>query len=222
MKRQVLLPIVGILVIVGGLLSWSIASGNSVLLGLDLEGGAEVVLEPAVDTELTGTALDEALDRSVEIIRNRVDGLGVAEPDITRQSNRIVVQLPGVEDQQRALEVVGQTAELRFRPVCAILPPTTIEISNTEEGTGDATVSERPVGLVPSDQDELPQEGPQADQDDESNTMTPDGVGCENLGFTQTEALEMESTNSDDDIAEEPIILPLLDPNGNPYQKTFQ
>ena len=219
MKRQVLLPIVGILVIVGGLLSWSIASGNSVLLGLDLEGGAEVVLEPAVDTELTGTALDEALDRSVEIIRNRVDGLGVAEPDITRQSNRIVVQLPGVEDQQRALEVVGQTAELRFRPVCAILPPTTIEISNTEEGTGDATVSERPVGLVPSDQDELPQEGPQADQDDESNAMTPDGVGCENLGFTQTEALEMESTNSDDDIAEEPIILPLLDPNGNPYQR---
>ena len=60
-----------------------------------------------------------ALDKSAEIIRNRVDGLGVAEPDITRQGNRIVVQLPGVEDQRR-VRSVGQTVELRFRPVCAI------------------------------------------------------------------------------------------------------
>ena len=99
MKRQVLLPLVSILVIVGGLFGWSQGAGNSVLLGLDLKGGAEVVLEPVEDTELSGDALDEALDKSVEIIRNRVDGLGVAEPDITRQGNRIVVQLPGVEDQ---------------------------------------------------------------------------------------------------------------------------
>ena len=94
MKRQVLLPLLSILIIVGGLLGLSIGAGNSVLLGLDLEGGAEVVLEPVDDIDLSGEALDEALDRAVEIIRNRVDGLGVAEPDITRQSNRIVVQLP--------------------------------------------------------------------------------------------------------------------------------
>ena len=87
MKRQVLLPLLSILIIVGGLFGWSEAAGNSVLLGLDLEGGAEVVLEPVEDTELSGDALDEALDKSVEIIRNRVDGLGVAEPDITRQGN---------------------------------------------------------------------------------------------------------------------------------------
>ena len=89
MKRQVSLPLLSILVIVGGLFGWSQGAGNSVLLGLDLKGGAEVVLEPVEDTELSGDALDEALDKSVEIIRNRVDGLGVAEPDITRQGNRI-------------------------------------------------------------------------------------------------------------------------------------
>jgi len=131
MKRQVLLPLLSILIIVGGLLGLSIGAGNSVLLGLDLEGGAEVVLEPVDDIDLSGEALDEALDRAVEIIRNRVDGLGVAEPDITRQSNRIVVQLPGVEDQRRALEVVGQTAELRFRPVCAILPAVPIQLDQS-------------------------------------------------------------------------------------------
>ncbi|MBB33485.1 MAG: protein translocase subunit SecD [Acidimicrobiaceae bacterium] len=218
MKRKVLLPILGIILIVGGLLSWSIAAGNSVLLGLDLEGGAEVVLEPAKDTELTGSALDEALDRSVEIIRNRVDGLGVAEPDITRQSNRIVVQLPGVEDQQRALEVVGQTAELRFRPVCAILPPIPIDVD--QEQTGDnATTNEGPVGLLPSDADDPPQEGPESETNEDSNMATPDGIGCENLGFTQNDALGMPNTNADDDIAENPVILPLLDPEGIPYQR---
>lgn len=139
MKRSGILSLGGIVVLALGTLVWSLAAGNSVLLGLDLEGGAEVVLEPAADTELTGAALDDALDRSVEIIRNRVDGLGVAEPDITRQSNRIVVQLPGVEDQQRALEVVGQTAELRFRPVCAVLPAEVIEAADPDEvGTDGA------------------------------------------------------------------------------------
>ena len=63
------------------------------------------------------------LDQAIEIIRNRVDALGVAEPEITRQGNSILVELPGVKDQDRALQLVGQTAELRFRPVLQNLPP---------------------------------------------------------------------------------------------------
>lgn len=186
MRRSGIVSLGGIVVIVLGALIWSIAAGNSVLLGLDLEGGAEVVLEPVVDTELTGEALDGAIDRSVEIIRNRVDGLGVAEPDITRQGNRIIVQLPGVEDQQRALEVVGQTAELRFRPVCAVLPADPLLIGDdtiddgtaddpagddgasdtatddgtaddaAEDGTGEATVPDQPLGISPLDADPTP------------------------------------------------------------------
>jgi len=91
----------------------AILAGWGPVLGLDLRGGVAVVLEP---TESTDT---DSLDQAIEIIRNRVDAIGVAEPDITRQDQKIVVQLPGVDDAQRALELVGQTAELRFRPVMA-------------------------------------------------------------------------------------------------------
>jgi len=104
------------LLAVGGM-AYTLISGNEPLLGLDLQGGASVVLEPEVPegAEIT----DESLDQAVEIIRNRIDGLGVREPEVSRQGSTILVQIPGVDDQARAIELVGQTAELRFRPVLA-------------------------------------------------------------------------------------------------------
>jgi preprotein translocase subunit SecD len=80
-------------------------------LGLDLQGGVSVVLQPKK------TPPKGALKQAIEIIRTRVDALGVAEPEIAQQGSAVVVQLPGVKNQRRALEIVGQTAELRFRPV---------------------------------------------------------------------------------------------------------
>ena len=110
MRRKFWLPLVFIVVAaIGGLAT--LISGSSPELGLDLQGGVSVVLEP------TSQASSDALGQSVEIIRDRVDALGVAEPEITRQGDAIVVQLPGVKNRDRALELVGQTAELRFRPV---------------------------------------------------------------------------------------------------------
>ena len=97
----------------GILLGLSIWQGNSPLLGLDLQGGTEVVLRPTEEQEYSS----EDLDQAREIISRRVNGLGVAEPDITRQGSNIVVQLPGIEDQDRAIDLIGQTAELTFRPV---------------------------------------------------------------------------------------------------------
>ncbi len=85
-------------------------------LGLDLQGGLSVVLVPVKGSDLS------TLDAAVQIIRNRVDGLGIAEPDVSRQGNRIAVDLPGVKDRNRALETVGATAELRFRQVVTTLP----------------------------------------------------------------------------------------------------
>jgi SecD/SecF fusion protein len=82
-------------------------------LGLDLQGGLEVVLEarPEAGQELT----DADLDRSVEIIRERVDKIGVSEPEIRKQEpNQIVVDLAGVFDAQRAAALIGQTAQLAF------------------------------------------------------------------------------------------------------------
>jgi len=216
MKQRFLAPVISIILIVGGLLVWSLIQGNSVLLGLDLKGGAEVVLEPAADTEIVGDELREALDQSVEIIRNRVDGLGVSEPDITRQSNRIVVQLAGVEDQERALDVVGQTAELRFRPVCGLLPAEQIDFGNDGETDSSSMpeggVSDSPVGIQPSDMDEVPDEESSSEVDTTERTTssesTPEGTGCENLGFTLNDALSMPTTLPEQDDAELPVILP--------------
>jgi preprotein translocase subunit SecD len=100
---------------VGGL-AYTFAVGNSPLLGLDLQGGVSVVLKP------TTPADEETLNQAIRIIRQRIDALGVAEPEITRQGDNILIQIPGVDDRDRALELVGQTAELQFRPVLSAIP----------------------------------------------------------------------------------------------------
>ena len=114
MRRQ-FIYVIGIVVVAVAGAVYTVVAGNEPLLGLDLQGGASVVLEP------TRAAEPDELDVAVEIIRNRVDGLGVAEPEISTQGGNILVQLPGVDEQQRALDLVGQTAELRFRPVLSVL-----------------------------------------------------------------------------------------------------
>ncbi len=82
-------------------------------LGLDLQGGLEVTLQavPPPNRDLT----KDDLDRSVDIMRNRVDKLGVTEPEIrTQGSDQIVIQLPGVKDPEAAAEIIGTTAQLEL------------------------------------------------------------------------------------------------------------
>ncbi|TQS44458.1 protein translocase subunit SecD [Cryptosporangium phraense] len=89
---------------------------SSPRLGLDLRGGTQIVLETK-DTSTT-KADAEATDRTVEVLRRRIDALGVTEPTITRSgSNRIIVELPGVQDPAEAAAVIGRTAQLTVRPV---------------------------------------------------------------------------------------------------------
>jgi protein-export membrane protein SecD len=87
-------------------------------LGLDLRGGTHLVLELDRNKLDPHVNIFDALDRAIEIIRNRVDQFGVSEPLIARQGDRwIVVQLPGVKDPERAKELIGRTALLEFRIV---------------------------------------------------------------------------------------------------------
>jgi protein-export membrane protein SecD len=87
-------------------------------LGLDLKGGTHMVMELQVDKLDPKTPLREAMTQAIEILRNRIDQFGVAEPLIVQQGARwIVVQLPGVTDSQHAKELVGKTAQLEFRMV---------------------------------------------------------------------------------------------------------
>ncbi|MFE1857284.1 protein translocase subunit SecD [Streptomyces anandii] len=87
-----------------------------VRLGLDLRGGTQIVLE----TRSTPTAKADraATDRTLEVLRGRVDALGVAEPTLVRSgAHRIIVELPGVQDPKQAADVLGRTAQLTFHPV---------------------------------------------------------------------------------------------------------
>ncbi len=88
--------------------------GEKIRLGLDLKGGSHILLE-CVDTP-EAPADEDAVRRVLEIIRNRIDQLGVAEAVIARQGERrVLVQLPGVTDPQRAVEIIGKTALLEFK-----------------------------------------------------------------------------------------------------------
>ncbi len=131
MRRKGLTSLFIILLVAYGGLIATFVTGSSPELGLDLQGGVSVVLAP------TGQVDSERLDESLDIIRTRVDALGVAEPDIARQGDAIVVQLPGVKNRDRALDLVGQTAELRFRPVLQSGTP-------SEGGEGDTTSTTAP------------------------------------------------------------------------------
>lgn len=140
MRRSHLVSLIVVLVIAVGSLLATLVAGNSPQLGLDLQGGASVVLAPKHKVD------SGVLDQSIEIIRSRVDAIGVAEPDISRQGNTIVVQLPGVKNKDRALQLVGTTAQLFFRPVIQALPvsektPTTTTPRATTTTVAGATTT---------------------------------------------------------------------------------
>ena len=111
MVRRLVVSLAGVVVVVFGLLIGNLAVGNVPSLGLDLQGGASVTLQPE------GTYDAKALDVALTIIRARVDSIGVSEPEIIRQGDTVVVNLPGVEDQQRALDIIGKQGQLLLRPV---------------------------------------------------------------------------------------------------------
>ncbi|MFZ9697536.1 MAG: protein translocase subunit SecD [Ilumatobacteraceae bacterium] len=111
MRRRLLFSLIGIVLVSVAAMSANLIAGNSPSLGLDLQGGASVTLEPVGDYDA------DALSVAVEIIRQRVDSIGVAEPEIIRQGDTVVINLPGVKDQKRALDIVGRTGEVLMRPV---------------------------------------------------------------------------------------------------------
>jgi preprotein translocase subunit SecD len=152
-RRYWVFLITSVVLIVGTFVA-TIAAGNSPVLGLDLQGGVSVVKSPV------GRFNDESLELTKDLIRDRVDTLGTLEPDITRQGDDIVIDLPGVKDRERAIRLVGKTAELRFRPVLAVLPaagdptPTTTSPTTTT-GPSDATTTTAPpttTTTVPADE----------------------------------------------------------------------
>jgi SecD/SecF fusion protein len=106
--------LVAVLLIIGAA-GWT-AVTRPARLGLDLRGGTQIVLEAkdGPDRRVDG----DTLARTLEVLRRRVDQLGVAEPTLQRSGDRrVIVELPGVYDPKEATEVIGRTAQLTFHPV---------------------------------------------------------------------------------------------------------
>jgi len=99
-----------------------IQGATSIRLGLDLRGGTSVTLQPRIAPGDEGKITSESIDQAVSIIRQRVNSLGVAESEVSAQGSgtnrQIVISVPG-DTGRRVVELVGQTAELRFRQVLA-------------------------------------------------------------------------------------------------------
>jgi protein-export membrane protein SecD len=116
--------------------------GKILKLGLDLRGGMHLVLEVDLSKLPEGTSPSDAMERALEIIRSRVDQFGVAEPLIARQGDKwIVVELPGVKDPERAVELMGKTALLEFK-----LVNDKVKISDILDSEGKVDPSKIPTG----------------------------------------------------------------------------
>ncbi|MEV0525808.1 protein translocase subunit SecD [Streptomyces sp. NPDC050439] len=133
-------------------LSLYVALTVPVHLGLDLRGGTQLVLETRPTsistTNSTPTPTSEtgkeATDRTVEVLRGRIDALGVAEPTIARSGdNRIVVELPGAQDPTKAADMLGRTAELTFHQVLGAA-------KETNETRNNPTPTPTPTPTPPS------------------------------------------------------------------------
>jgi preprotein translocase subunit SecD len=149
-KRPLVVSLAAILVVVAAAGVY-LGLGARPNLGLDLQGGIEAIYTPSLqEGQEVPEDFAEIVDEAIEVIRNRVDALGVAEPEISRSGTDdpiILVQLPGVTDEERVRELIGTTAQLTFRPVERQLFP-------GEEGFDEIDCSlpidERPV--LPDDQ----------------------------------------------------------------------
>jgi preprotein translocase subunit SecD len=177
-KRRHGLSLIIIMAIAFGSLAYTLINNNKPALGLDLQGGISLVLAPAKKVN------SDVLDQAKAIISNRVDALGVGEPNIVRQGNNIIVELPGVRDQDKARDIVGQTAELRFRPVLqANIPP--------EDYVPPTTTTAKPKKGA-------------------TTTTTAEGATT----TTTAKPAVIPSTKPEDDIATQTVLLPMKDSKG--------
>lgn len=159
MSRR-LLGLIIVLAIAWGGLAAVISAGFTPRLGLDLQGGTSVVLTTEEETD------PELLQVATEIMTRRIEDFGaVQEPDIAISGDdTVVVQLPGVEDEERAIAAVGQTGLLSFRPVLESFTPeqapelteeddigTEAHLLNSQEGFPDQVLHVGPAALEGSD-----------------------------------------------------------------------
>lgn len=115
MSKNVKIRLLVVLGVLGAAVYFAFPLERRINLGLDLKGGMHLILRVETEKIKDDNARSDAVVRAIEILRNRIDGLGVAEPVIQRQGeDQIIVQLPGVTDRDSAVNMVGRVAQLNF------------------------------------------------------------------------------------------------------------
>ena len=221
MTRRLAGSVIGLVVVVLLALLGNVTAGNEIALGLDLQGGVSVTQEPVGDYN------SESLDVAVERIRERVDALGVSEPEIIRQGEAVVVNLPGVDNQDEAIRLVQVTGAVLLRPVLSaspIAPGSDLspqpEVDDTSpETTPETTAAPGPSRSVPRattpDTTSDPSDETSTDQSPETATPetavadSPDAVATD-ADTTGAETTEAEPVLPDPasefaDVAAQPI-----------------
>jgi len=134
-RRGLTASLFGIIAVAAIALGATVIAGRAPLLGLDLRGGVEVVLQP--QGKVTSTILGQAVD----IIDRRVNGLGVSNSSVQTQGNDVVIELPGARNAEQSLAVIGTTAQLYFRPVYCTVPAYSPQSSTKSSTSGSGSSS---------------------------------------------------------------------------------
>lgn len=129
-------------VILVSALSWIVVKDLEPKLGLDLRGGTSVILTPD-PAKTVGRVTQARLDKAVDIISQRVNGTGVAEAEVVREGGNILVALPSV-GRDEALDLVGRTAQLTFRPILSSAAGDPDAPVPTDEPSVDASIGADP------------------------------------------------------------------------------
>lgn len=172
--RSLLTLAVVIVALVGAILVGSLKDPDASFtpkLALDLEGGTQLILTPT--TTDGSTVTDEDINQAIEIIRQRVDASGVSEAEITRQGqSNIVVALPG-EPSDETLDLVRQSAVLRFRPVLTYGDPSPVTAEDIEAATSTDEESDEES----TESDDATAQSTETDEDPVFSAADTDGDG---------------------------------------------
>lgn len=198
MTRRLVGSLAGILTVVVLAIVGNLAAGHDISLGLDLQGGVSVTQEPVGDYN------SESLDVAVERIRERVDSLGVAEPEIIRQGDAIVVNLPGVDNQDEAIRLVQVTGAVLLRPVLAATP---IDPSATSTDTSVPSTDGAPTSTAaPGPSRSVPNATTPPDSTPETSTPETNGAPTGSDAPVATDVpADSEATTTDTATPDSPV-----------------
>ncbi|HSE71837.1 MAG TPA: protein translocase subunit SecD [Nocardioidaceae bacterium] len=195
MTRAAIVRLVLAVLVLGG--SIALAVQAEPRLGLDLRGGTQIVLETQDSPTVEADA--EATDRTLEVLRGRVDALGVAEPTLARAGeNRIIVELPGLQDPREAAQVIGKTAQLSFHPVLGVVGP------NAKPEKGEK--------ILPAESGERLRLGPVAVPGDQVESSAPGNDPSQGTGWFVTVEFQGEGGDNWKQLTAEAACAPPGDP----------